>query len=246
MNLPKTALPIKGAIDHWVDVNGDVYCIDHRNRHSALIKKVQSTVCGYKYVGIRYSGVEKNISKRVHRLVAEAFIPNPDHLRVVGHRNNIKSDNRVENLYWTTTKENTKKAYGDDLLVNTKGLQDSQSQPVVMFNASTNMKMQEFGSAREAERETGVPLSTIMRQARYKRPNRKSFYFRFQDDEDVVAPQPIGMYTYDTDELILTFATIPIASRQTEVNERTIRSQVVNGKPKHKFSEYYFKTVSSS
>lgn len=44
---------------------------------------------------------------RVHRLLAEAFIPNPDNLPCVLHYNDIRSDNRIENLRWGTQKENS-------------------------------------------------------------------------------------------------------------------------------------------
>src|SRR5690349_13431876 len=79
----------------------------------------QSTVKGYKKVCLNKQGVEKSVS--VHRLVAIAFIPNPDNKRTVNHKNGIKKDNWVENLEWNTYSENIRHAVNTGLKPTTKG-----------------------------------------------------------------------------------------------------------------------------
>ena len=64
---------------------------------------------GYLKVNLYNDGVGS--SKRVHRLVAEAFIPNPDNKPDVNHKNGNKHDNCVDNLEWVTKSENMKHAY---------------------------------------------------------------------------------------------------------------------------------------
>ena len=71
---------------------------------------------GYAYVGKKKD--EVFLSTSVHRLVAELFIPNPNNLPIVNHKNFVRSDNRVSNLEWVTAKENVDHAIKDGRFIN--------------------------------------------------------------------------------------------------------------------------------
>lgn len=206
--LPENAKQVKNALT-WVDPDGNFYGRETRmifNKRTGektkhknygkyfIISKILNKHNGYVYVGIKYI-VNKNKflikQRRAHIIIAETFIDNPNKFPVVGHKNNIKSDNRVDNLYWTTVSENTPKAVDDGLLKNDSGYNDSQSCPVVMFDTLTNKEIGRFGSCCEASLKTGIELNTICRQAKYKRPVRRPFYFRFQDDPSICPPKVV-------------------------------------------------------
>lgn len=68
----------------------------------------QQNKTGYVCVVIRKlqpDGKKKYVSESVHRLVAKAFLPNPDNKPTVNHKNHIRNDNRLENLEWATYSE---------------------------------------------------------------------------------------------------------------------------------------------
>lgn len=67
-----------------------------------IVQKVHK--CGYTQVALCKDGKCK--FKLVHRLVAEAFIPNPDNLPQVNHINETKTCNRLDNLEWVSAKDN--------------------------------------------------------------------------------------------------------------------------------------------
>ena len=217
--LPEDAVQVKNALC-WVTPAGNLYGQETRTLYNKrLDKKIphkhygeffqyNTTVNrrnGYVYAPIKYiksDGTYEIRRRRLHIVIAETLLPNPNKFPIVGHKNNIKADIRLSNLYWTTISENTKKAFDDGLAVNAKGYDDSQSIPVIMFNTYTNEEIGRYGSASEAVRETGIPKNTVLRQCRYKKPVRKPFYFRFQSDPSVEPPQIVIQYDYETDREI--------------------------------------------
>lgn len=63
------------------------------------------------YENIKLCKENKTYHFLIHRLVAEAFIPNPDNLPEVNHKNKNRNDNRVENLEWCSRKDNVYDSY---------------------------------------------------------------------------------------------------------------------------------------
>lgn len=81
----------------------------------------QKDAKGYLRIRLRYGKVDRYgaCTYKLHRLVAENFIPNPDKKPQVNHKNGDKTDNRVENLEWVSNAENIHHAIENDLQDNT-------------------------------------------------------------------------------------------------------------------------------
>lgn len=116
-SLEKTTCDLPGEI--WKDIEGykGIYQVRNMGRVRSLTRKVWnytkpgrilrpgSKKNGYLHVCL-INGSKREKHAHVHRLVAAAFIPNPDNLPEVNHKNYDKTDNRVENLEWCTSRYN--------------------------------------------------------------------------------------------------------------------------------------------
>ena len=101
--------PIIGFEDYYeVSNHGSIRSItrtdsnNHRVKRTVLKPFIDKW--GYEIVGIHKNG--KRLTRRVHRLVAEAFIPNPYHYPQVNHKDRDKQNNKVSNLEWCTNSYN--------------------------------------------------------------------------------------------------------------------------------------------
>lgn len=90
--------------NYMITDNGKVYSLNYMNTGKKHRLKTRIDKDGYEIVTIYYNG--KRFDRKVHRLVAEAFIKNPYNKPEVNHKNGIKNCNNVKNLEWATNLEN--------------------------------------------------------------------------------------------------------------------------------------------
>ena len=180
-------------IDEWRDVvgfeglylvsdQGEIKSIERRKTNNGGTQFVNERIRvltpdrdGYLKVCLSKNG--HHYVKSVHRLVAEAFIPNPYNLPVINHINEDKQDNRVKNLEWCTVQHNTMHGTGRIRTAMKQG------RAVIQLDMHDNI-IDEFYSMGVASKTTGIPQPNIFKVCNGERNTAGGYKWRYKDDQD--------------------------------------------------------------
>lgn len=113
-----------------------------RNVRRNKLLKLSKDYYGYIRVSLSKNGIQTGL--KVHRLVAQAFIPNPNNLPQVNHRNEDKTDNSVENLEWCTAKYNNNYGHRTENIVNTRVKNGYADPDFIGFGLNEKEYMKEY------------------------------------------------------------------------------------------------------
>ena len=149
---------------------GNVWSLNYRNTGRAELMTPVEDTYGYLHVELWKNGGRKKC--KVHRLVAQTFIPNPDNLPQVNHIDEDKTNNRVENLEWKTPKGNMNHGTRNERIA--KAL----SKPVLQLSLSGEL-IREWPSISECGR-NGFDIGNICECCNGKRKTHKGFLWEYK------------------------------------------------------------------
>lgn len=168
-------LPVVGYEGFYeVSSLGRVKSLNYNKTGKEKIMKQVKNRNGYLQVGLCKNG--KMILKSVHRLVAVAFIPNPNNYPQVNHINENKEDNRVDNLEWCTRKYNTNYGTRNERISSKLTNHEKKSKPVLCVETGVV-----YISAHEAERQTGVYHPNIIACCKGKYKTTGGYHWQYED-----------------------------------------------------------------
>lgn len=161
------AFPIKDFPGYYITDTGDVYSRVAHNKWR--IKKLTLHPNKKGYLTTYLYKLKKKYTVLVHRLVAEAFIPNPENKPQVNHIDGNKTNNCVKNLEWATNQENQLHSFRilhrqpSRAWLGKNGKNSAKYK--IVQQIKNNVVIAEFFGTCEASRKTGVDCSSIIRCA---------------------------------------------------------------------------------
>lgn len=141
------------------------------------MKSLTETNQGYLRVSLYKDNKQKTFF--VHRLVAMAFLPNPNNYSIINHKDENPLNNNVDNLEWCTQEYNVN--YGTAI---ERRIQ-KESKPIIMCDKETHEPIQEFPSIKEAMRSLGqISDGNIHKVLRGDRNMAHGYWWKYKEDEE--------------------------------------------------------------
>jgi len=186
----------------WRDVVGfeGFYLISDlgnvKNAHTNKPVKGYTNDNGYCVVGLYDRKKHKTVHLRIHRLVAESFLPNPDNKRTVNHRDGDKTNNVLTNLEWATHAENIRHAHESGLikisenqrraasrnLSKNRLLADCRKRCVLVDSMGRTI---DFNSIKEAATYVSGSSGAIVLCCQGKKRTHKGYMWRYADGNQI-------------------------------------------------------------
>lgn len=174
--------PIKGY-EGWYEVSnlGRVRSLDRivtysdGKNYSLKGKMLKMHYCGSGYLQFILHKNGKTEHKYPHRLVAETFLPNPNNLPEVNHKDENKTNNCVDNLEWCDSKYN--KNYGTAI----QRMAEKKSKTVLKIDINTNEVIEEYPSAMEAARKLNIYQGNISDCCRGKYKTAYGYKWKYKE-----------------------------------------------------------------
>ena len=162
----------------WKDIEGyeGLYQVSNKGRVKSLYKGSERILrpgidrYGYYKIMIYKDSVRKTF--KLHRLVAQAFIPNPENKPQVNHKDENKLNNCVNNLEWSTAKENSNYGSRNERL----------SRKILQYSKSGDF-IREWQSAVEVKRVLGIANSHIIACCKGKRKSAGGFVWGYKEED---------------------------------------------------------------
>lgn len=149
----------------------------------------------YYTVALHYEGIRKD--RYVHRLVALAFLPNPNNLGYVNHKDHNIHNNEVSNLEWCSSSENARHSYENNRRLEeyktirvsiTEKMINATKKRVEQYDLQNNL-IASYESAAEAGRQTGINSKGISLVCTGKRKTAGGFIWRFQEGSTTMSEE---------------------------------------------------------
>ena len=160
---------------------GRVKSLGNNKSRKEKILKPQKECSGYLQIGLYKDGHGKML--KIHRLVAEAFIPNTQGFNTVNHKDEDKTNNTVSNLEWMSLKDNlnygTRNKRAGEAISKANINNPMLSKKVQMLDKSTGELLDVYPSTMEAWRVTGIAYQNISQCCNGKRKSAGGYIWRY-------------------------------------------------------------------